>query len=168
MKPLWVPLWIACAVSGAVLFFLIGKQLEQRKAVESTWGATNRMGLAELKGMLRSGNTTQAPNVEPLLRAEEMMVQQLGKHTPDGAAALNRVANFHALKGDYARAESEYREVIAILSEHLGADHPDVALVQQNLHTLATLKTNRTATPSAIATNAPRALTPPIAAPAQP
>lgn len=168
MKPLWVPLWIACAVCGAVLFYLIGKQLEQRKAFETSWGATNRMGLTELRGMLQSGNTAQAPNVEPLLRAEEMMAEQLGKHTPDGAAALNRVANFHALKGDYALAESEYREVIAILSEHLGADHPDVALVQQNLSTLATLKTNRTATPSTIATNAPSTLPPTIVAPAQP
>jgi hypothetical protein len=140
MKPLWLPLWIACGLIAALLFYFIGRYLDLRNDLEAAWRASDRVGLASLEGMVQATNTLTGAAATPLIVAEEMVVQELGTQTPDGAAALNRLANFCALQGDYAKAERLYRQLIGILTEHLGPDHPDVALVRENLKTLATLK----------------------------
>ena len=166
MKPMWIPLWVACLLCGVVLFFLIGKELDRRREVESAWDDHTRVPLMTLQGMIESGPPQKRPAATPLLQAEQMFVDQFGTDTPDGVAALNRLANFWALQGDYTGAESAYREVIAVLTEHLGPGHPDVALVEQNILTMEALKTNKL--PEATDTNAQPALEPPGAAPMEP
>ncbi len=154
-KPPHLPLWIACLVLGATLFYFVGRLLDRRQELAGAWNANDRVGLAALEGLIPSIQTTNAFLVAPLLEAEKAFVAQFGKDTPDGAAALNRLANMYALQGDYLAAEAAYREVRIVLGEHLGPEHPDVVLVEGNLRTLQTLRTNPVPRGVSFQTNGP-------------
>ena len=143
-KALQVPLWIACLLLGVLMFYLIGRVLDQRRDLTESWNDPNPVGLAGLEGLLSIQTNQPLPDLSPMVQVEKTLVARLGTDTPDGAAALNRLGNLYALQGDYAAAEAAYREVREILTAHLGATHPDVVLVNQSLLTLERLKTNST------------------------
>jgi len=133
------------------MFYLVGTLLRQGGADESPWNPAERIQLVDLEEWMQSATDLQRTNLAGQAQAEQMLLDTLGKTSPEGAAALGRLAGIHALQGDYTRAEREYRELKALLEEHLGADHADVALTEQNLRTLTTLRTNtgaRLPTPS--------------------
>ncbi|MCU0770507.1 MAG: tetratricopeptide repeat protein [Verrucomicrobia bacterium] len=168
LKPMRAALWIVGLVVSALLFYLIGQVLSERQALQESWNASDRLGLMGLEGMIPSAQSNGPSAFEPLIRVEQSLVAQLGKETPDGAAALNRMANLYALQGDYASAESAYRKVRAVLIEHLGSEHPDVAVVDQNLRTLEVHQSKRTVVPPTENTNTPLTAPVPIATPQEP
>lgn len=152
---LWVPIWAVCLVCGAVLFYLVGKELGQQSGVKAAWSNLRLDAEFPLRGLLRGSAPPKSDAARPLIQTEENFIQQVGKDTPDGAAALNRVAGYYLLNGDYEAAEATYQELLAILTKHLDAQDANVVLVQENLRALQTLKANPGQGPKAAGTNAP-------------
>jgi tetratricopeptide (TPR) repeat protein len=56
-----------------------------------------------------------------------------GLHAEDRAAALTILGAAHSQLGDYAAAERELNEALALRLETLGDEHPDVATTRYNL-----------------------------------
>lgn len=165
---LWAPLWAVCLVCCAVLFYLIGRQIGRQDSFEAAWNDSSRTPQLALQGLIEGSPQANSHFAEPLIQAEKKFIQQVGKDTPGGAAALSRLAGFYALEGNYTAAEAAYREVLGILTKHLGPNHPDVALIEQNIRTLQLLKTRKGPGSKAAETNAPPSVGSPDSTPAQP
>ncbi|MEZ4451850.1 MAG: serine/threonine-protein kinase [Nannocystaceae bacterium] len=65
--------------------------------------------------------------------ALEMRRSILGDDHPDVGAALNNLANAHAIAGKFVEARALQRQALAIRERTLGPDHPDVAASLGNL-----------------------------------
>ena len=56
-----------------------------------------------------------------------------GARHPEAGASLNNLAGLFEKQGCYAQAEPLYQRSLAIKQKILGAKHPDVALLLNNL-----------------------------------
>jgi CHAT domain-containing protein len=91
---------------------------------------------AEFFRLLSAGNFEEArPLIERVLEIRE---KTLGADHPDVAQAVNNLANFYYIKGDYARSEQFSQRALAIREKVLGSEHPDVASSLNNLALLYT------------------------------
>jgi len=152
---LWVPLWILCLVGGATFFYFVGKELGRQQSFEAIWNSDSKGQQLALGGLLQGRPPSTNLAALPLIQTEQAFIAEVGKDTPEGAAALSRLAGFYALQGDYRAAQDSYEELLAILQQHLGADHPDVAVIQDNIRTLNQLDASPASGVKAVETNVP-------------
>jgi serine/threonine protein kinase/Tfp pilus assembly protein PilF len=76
------------------------------------------------------------------LEALEIREETLGRSAPDTADAVEILANFIQMKGDWAQAEPLFRRVLAIRERTLAAWHPATAIALNNLAMLFAEKGN--------------------------
>ncbi len=150
---LWVPLWILCLVGGATFFYFVGKELGRQQSFEAIWNSDSKGQQLALGGLLQGGAPSTNVTALPLIQTEQAFIAEVGKDTPEGAAALSRLAGFYALQGDYRAAQDSYEELLAILQQHLGADHPDLVVIQENIRTLNQLNAGQAPGVKAAETN---------------
>ena len=73
------------------------------------------------------------PQAEAYLKESFQVVQKLNPGDLYGARVLNNLGVVHFKSGDRGQAEKDFKQAIAIMENHLGSDHMDLAPLLDNL-----------------------------------
>jgi len=127
--------WFAAVLVLAASLFVAYPEWKRNAELRSSWAAADRPKIERLQERRRLNEHAMHPDVDLSDRAK--MIQARLKvwpaDSPDRAADLNSLANELVIQQEYAKAARLYQEARNLLEKFLGANHPDVAVIDENV-----------------------------------
>ena len=134
-RPIRVPSWLSGLLFVSVVIFLAATNIRESAQLKKDWADPKRRPIESIEVAQQLYSIQQELNLELVsVNTRELILKYLDTDTPNRLAALNALANAYVVDGKLAKAMPLYEESCEILKRNLGPDHPDVAIVEQNMN----------------------------------
>ena len=129
-----IPNWLTAALAVLAIVLMAVSEWKRNVELRSRWAAPDRPEIQSLKDTRRQISLEKQMGLEMgVARLSEKLLTVSDKASPERAAHLNTLANAYVVEGEHEKAVPLFQESRDLLETFLGADHPDVAKVDENL-----------------------------------
>ena len=133
-RPIRIPSWLSGLLFVSVVIFLVATNIRESAQLKKDWADPKRQPIQSIDAAKQLHSASQDLNLAlDLVNTGELILKYLDTDSPNRVAALNALANAYVVDGKHAKAMPLYEESREILKRNLGPDHPDVAIIEQNM-----------------------------------
>lgn len=129
-----IPNWLVATLAVVAIALVAVSTWKRNAQLQSRWAAPDRPRIQSLDETREQIALEKTMDLEMgVARLAKKLLTVSDEDSPERAAHLNSLANAFVVDGEHEKAVFLYQESRDLLATFLGAEHPDVATVDENL-----------------------------------